>query len=129
MAKPPAKAQGIARQLAQRIRAGEFPAGSWFLSERQLAGEYDISRGTSRRVLDMLAAEKVIIRTPDGAQVALPALSAAELLKEGHSVTLTRTSQGLVKAVASDEAGRVTAAGEAPTPEQALAAMRHLPAP
>ncbi|MEU6721175.1 GntR family transcriptional regulator [Nonomuraea sp. NPDC046802] len=129
MAKPPAKAQKIAWELAQRIHAGEFPPGSWFLSERQLAKEYDISRGTSRRVLGMLADEGVIIRTPDGSQVCSPALSVAELLKAGHSVTLTQTAEGRVKADAFDAGGCVTATGEGPTPEQAMSGMRYLSPP
>ena len=55
MPKPPVRAQELAAELAQRIRAGEPGPGLWLPPERQLAEEHGVSRSTARAALQNLA--------------------------------------------------------------------------
>lgn len=66
MAKPPVKAQQLAGELAERIRSGEWPSGTYLPAERQLAESYGTSRGTVRVALAQLADDD-LIAWPDGA--------------------------------------------------------------
>lgn len=43
--------------LEERIESGEFPVGSKFPTDDELCAEYQLSRGTVRRALDMLVEE------------------------------------------------------------------------
>lgn len=57
MAKPPVKAKQLANALAEQIRSGEFDAGGWLPSERDLAAQHVVGRSTVRRALSMLVEE------------------------------------------------------------------------
>ncbi|TDD15059.1 GntR family transcriptional regulator [Nonomuraea diastatica] len=70
---PPAKAQGIADQIAARIRRGDYPPGSWLPSERELSQEHQANRATIRNALKLLADESLVTRIPSqGVQVSGP---------------------------------------------------------
>jgi GntR family transcriptional regulator len=70
MPKPPAKAQAIMNALVSKIVEGEYAAGAWLPSERELAGEHNADRSTVRRALRMLADQGLIsTQAGSGAQV------------------------------------------------------------
>jgi GntR family transcriptional regulator len=70
MPRPPAKAQVITNALAAKIIEGEYPAGAWLPSERELAAEYVADRSTVRRALRLLSGQGLVtIRQGVGAQV------------------------------------------------------------
>ncbi|WP_336214874.1 winged helix-turn-helix domain-containing protein [Nonomuraea sp. LPB2021202275-12-8] len=70
---PPAKAQGIADQIADKIRQGDHPPGSWLPSERELSQEYQANRSTIRNALKLLSDEGLVTRIPgQGVQVSDP---------------------------------------------------------
>ena len=70
---PPAKAQGIADQIAARIRQGDYPPGSWLPSERELSQEHEANRSTIRNALKLLADASLVTRIPgQGVQVSDP---------------------------------------------------------
>lgn len=70
MPKPPAKAQTITNALAAKIVEGDYPAGTWLPSERELAGDYSVDRSTVRRALRLLAAQGLVsIHRDAGTQV------------------------------------------------------------
>ncbi len=50
----------IAEAVRRSIRAGAYPPGSQLPSERELAEEFDVSRGTVRQALATLRAEGVV---------------------------------------------------------------------
>jgi GntR family transcriptional regulator len=50
----------VAEALRRAIRSGVYPRGAQLPSERELAGEFDVSRGTIRQALGALRAEGVI---------------------------------------------------------------------
>lgn len=52
--------QQLVDLLGAGIRSGEFPAGSRFLTERELCRRYDISRPTANKVLSALVAEGLL---------------------------------------------------------------------
>jgi GntR family transcriptional regulator len=54
MARPPAKAQAIADQLAEEIVAGHIPPGAWLPPERELADRFGAVRSTVRRATEIL---------------------------------------------------------------------------
>lgn len=57
---PPAS--NLAAQLRERIHAGEYPLGAALPTERELAIQFAISRGTVRQALWMLQREHLIVR-------------------------------------------------------------------
>jgi GntR family transcriptional regulator len=70
MPRPPAKAHSLADALAERIANGDFEAGAWLPSERELAHEYSADRSTVRRALRMLGERGVItVASGTGAQI------------------------------------------------------------
>jgi GntR family transcriptional regulator len=70
MAKPPAKAQYIADQLAIRIAAGDYQAGQWLPGAQSIGDELGAERGTVRRALQMLAERGLVeIVAGNGARV------------------------------------------------------------
>ena len=54
----------LAGLLRDRILSGEYEEGQQIPSEIELARDYDISRMTARRAVEVLAGEKLIIRNP-----------------------------------------------------------------
>ncbi|MEV6154887.1 winged helix-turn-helix domain-containing protein [Nonomuraea sp. NPDC052129] len=73
---PPAKAQGIADQIAAKIRRGDYPPGSWLPSERELSQEHEANRSTIRNALKLLADASLVTRVPgQGVQVSDPSAS------------------------------------------------------
>lgn len=54
--------QQIKDALLERIVSGEWPPGTFIPSESALAKEYDVSVGTLRKALDVLAAERIVLR-------------------------------------------------------------------
>jgi GntR family transcriptional regulator len=85
--------RGVARELADSISEGELLPGSRVPSERELAGEYGISRMTARAALNLLEQRGVIERKGrSGAFVARPRIRldlssvaglSARLLRQG----------------------------------------------
>jgi len=59
---PPYRA--ISAALRERIEAGEWLRGEQIPSVRQLGEEYEVSIGTARRALAVLAEEGLIVVTP-----------------------------------------------------------------
>lgn len=54
----------IYTELRGQIMDGQYPPGAKLPSEKELCEQYDISRITSRRVMEMLADEGLIVRQP-----------------------------------------------------------------
>lgn len=54
------KVQLIYQQLRTKIQAGEYPAGSKLPSESEFCLQFEISRGTIRKVLELLAEDGLI---------------------------------------------------------------------
>ena len=77
MAKPPVKAKQLADVLAEQIRAGEFGAGDWLPSERDLAAQHAVGRSTVRLALHMLAEEGLVEDLGAGGVRVLPGLTSA----------------------------------------------------
>lgn len=50
--------------LMEEIRSGKFDSKSRLPSEKELAKQFDVSRITSKKALDMLATEGIIVRIP-----------------------------------------------------------------
>jgi len=69
----------IFEEVKRRILAQEYGMGERIPSEKELADEYNVSRITSKKALEMLAAERLIVRKPGrGSFVADPATDFAE---------------------------------------------------
>ncbi|SDI55019.1 GntR family transcriptional regulator [Sinosporangium album] len=64
MPRPPTKAHGIASAIAAKIVAGDYAAGAWLPSERELANEYGADRSTVRRALRLLADQNLVLIQP-----------------------------------------------------------------
>lgn len=62
MAKPPARAEGVADEIANQIELGTLPAGAWLPPERELAETHGVVRSTVRRALDILAVRGLVVR-------------------------------------------------------------------
>ncbi len=56
--------QKIYNDLLEGIRENRFPAGSRLPSEKELSGQYGVSRITSKKALEMLAERNLITRKP-----------------------------------------------------------------
>src|SRR5690606_10499097 len=70
---PPTKAQGIADQIAAKIRQGDYPPGSWLPSDRDLSEEHEANRSTIRNAIKLLVNEGLVIHVPrQGVRVAEP---------------------------------------------------------
>jgi GntR family transcriptional regulator len=83
--------RGVARELADSIRKGELLPGSRVPSERELAGEYGISRMTARASLNLLEQRGVIERKGrSGAFVAQPKIGLDLSTVAGLSARLLR---------------------------------------
>jgi DNA-binding LacI/PurR family transcriptional regulator len=54
----------MARVLEERIRSGEYEAGTWLPAERALAEEFRVDRAIVRAALDHLQQKSLIIREP-----------------------------------------------------------------
>lgn len=54
----------IYNDLLDGIRNGTYPPGSRLPSEKELAGQYGVSRITSKKALELLAERRVISRMP-----------------------------------------------------------------
>ena len=54
----------IYQELLAQINQGTYPPGSKLPSEKELAEAYNVSRITSKKAMDTLAADGVISRTP-----------------------------------------------------------------
>ena len=54
----------IYNDLLEGIRNGTYPAGSRLPSEKELAGQYGVSRITSKKALELLAERGMISRMP-----------------------------------------------------------------
>jgi GntR family transcriptional regulator len=61
---PPEKAQGIAEQIAAKIRQGDHPPGSWLPSERELAEKHEANRSTIRNAIKLLVNEGLVTQVP-----------------------------------------------------------------
>jgi DNA-binding LacI/PurR family transcriptional regulator len=53
----------IASVLEERVRSGAYPRGRWLPSERELAGEFGVSRVTIRQVIDEMERRELISRS------------------------------------------------------------------
>jgi DNA-binding LacI/PurR family transcriptional regulator len=58
----PAKYQGIADRLRERITAGAFPADAPLPAEGRLAAQFTVNRLTLRKALDLLVREGALVR-------------------------------------------------------------------
>ena len=58
----PPLAQQVQQILADRIRSGEYPAGSQLPPETELADRFEVSRATIRGALSTLAANGMVVR-------------------------------------------------------------------
>ena len=102
--------RGVARELSDLIRKGDLPPGSRVSSERELAGEYGISRMTARAALSLLEQRGVIERKGrSGAFVARPKIGLDLSTVAGLSARLLR--QGITPGAEVIE-GRTVTAGE-----------------
>lgn len=50
--------------IRQAILSGKYPAGSWLPTERELAGEFAVSRRAVQRAVDILAQEGLVVCRP-----------------------------------------------------------------
>jgi len=62
MARPPARAEAIADELAAQIESGALVPGAWLPPERELAQQHGVVRSTVRRALDILVARGLAVR-------------------------------------------------------------------
>ncbi|GHB93412.1 GntR family transcriptional regulator [Cerasicoccus arenae] len=56
--------QDIKEELVERVKTGRRRPGNWFFSNRELAGQYQISYQTAHRLITELCQEGYIHRTP-----------------------------------------------------------------
>lgn len=76
--------QMIYNKILGRIKSGEYKSGDRIPSEKELAEEFDVSRITSRKALEMLANEGLIARVPGrGSYVTDPEREDEHLNQEG----------------------------------------------
>ncbi|TNJ67233.1 GntR family transcriptional regulator [Paenibacillus hemerocallicola] len=69
----------IFEEVKQRIATKQYETGERIPSEKELADEYGVSRITSKKALEMLAGEKLIVRKPGrGSFVADPEVDFAD---------------------------------------------------
>jgi DNA-binding LacI/PurR family transcriptional regulator/DNA-binding transcriptional regulator YhcF (GntR family) len=69
----------IFEEVKRRIATKQYEAGERIPSEKELADEYGVSRITSKKALEMLAAERLIVRKPGrGSFVADPEVDFAD---------------------------------------------------
>jgi GntR family transcriptional regulator len=54
--------QQVADIIRQQIDSGELPKGRRVPSENTLAQQYGIARGTAKRALDSLVADRLVVR-------------------------------------------------------------------
>lgn len=54
----------VAQQIRNHVLSGRYQEGATLPSERELAAEYGVSRTVIRRVIDILADENLVVRTP-----------------------------------------------------------------
>jgi GntR family transcriptional regulator len=102
--------RGVARELAGLISKGELLPGSRVPSERELAGEYGISRMTARASLNLLEQRGVIERKGrSGAFVARPKIGLDLSSVAGLSARLLR--QGITPGAEIIERRTVAAGG------------------
>jgi len=87
----------IHTELREKIVKGEYPPGAKLPSEKELCQQYDTSRITSRRVMEMLADEGLIVRQPGrGSFVADP------LPEDGQSSSSQVNDKKLIGFVITD---------------------------
>jgi GntR family transcriptional regulator len=102
--------RGVARELAGLIRGGDLLPGVRVPSERELAGEYGISRMTARAALNLLEQRGLIERRDrSGTFVASPKIALDLSTVAGLSARLLR--QGITPGAEVIE-GRTAAAGD-----------------
>ncbi|HSK99583.1 MAG TPA: GntR family transcriptional regulator [Rubrobacteraceae bacterium] len=102
--------RGVARELAGLIRGGDLLPGSRVPSERELAGEYGISRMTARAALNLLEQRGLIERRDrSGTFVASPKIALDLSAVAGLSARLLR--QGITPGAEVVER-RTAAAGD-----------------
>jgi GntR family transcriptional regulator len=102
--------RGVARELAGLIRRGDLLPGGRVPSERELAGEYGISRMTARAALNLLEQRGLIERRDrSGTFVASPKIALDLSTVAGLSARLLR--QGITPGAEVIE-GRTVAVGE-----------------
>ena len=64
--------------LVEGIQSGKYPAGSKLPSEKELMDQYNVSRITSKKALEMLAEKNVIVRMPGKGSYVLDESKAGE---------------------------------------------------
>ncbi|TMR99486.1 GntR family transcriptional regulator [Nonomuraea basaltis] len=89
---PPAKAQAIADELAEAIRRGDYPPGSWLPSERDLSRAHQADRSTIRNAIALVADQGLVTRRPrQGVQVSDPGAQHARIASGREPATLSTT--------------------------------------
>jgi len=84
----------IATALREEIQNGKYAVGDRVPSEKELADKYNVSRITSKKALEILSAEQLIVRQPGrGSFVADPA-ERSEAAESGKNGTGSRKSGG-----------------------------------
>ncbi|MGI5199767.1 FadR/GntR family transcriptional regulator [Streptomyces sp. CA-288835] len=111
------KPELVAEQLLEKMRGGKLPVGERLPSERELAGEYGVSRNAVREALAVLQLSgHVDTRLGDGSYVAEPervlpeagdagltaALNINELLQAREALELASALMAIRKATRSD---------------------------
>jgi DNA-binding GntR family transcriptional regulator len=107
--------KGITDALRTRIADGEFAPGSALPSEAKLCSEYNVSRNTLRRSLDLLAAEGLIVAQPGRGRVVVIAADDTRDRATPHYRTMAAELRSMIE---SGELGP----GDALPSEYALAA-------
>ena len=76
----------IYNDLLTGIKNGTYASGSRLPSEKELSCDYDVSRITSKKALEMLAEQNMITRMPGkGSYVSYPGEKVDEILMEHHT--------------------------------------------
>lgn len=82
--------ENVAQRIAQRMHEGVYPPGTRLPGERELAGQFEVSRVTIRQALISLQAlGKLEVRPGSGAHVLDGAVSQVDLLPSASALELT----------------------------------------
>jgi len=123
LVRDPVYCQLVAR-LRERIRSGAHPAGSRFLTEREIAARFDVSRPTANKALAALVAEGALaFRKGIGTFVSADALE----YDLSHLVSFTEKARaaGRIPTTRVLSFARIPAAAVDPDPRAALGLGAH----
>lgn len=98
----------IKERLVQRLSVGEWMPGQQLPSETALAAEYGVSQGTLRKALDVLAAERLVIRRQGRGTVVARHDSERALFQFFHVYALNGERQLPDSRVLARDRGRAT---------------------